>query len=130
MNALMMKSFWYTFMNENMGAFFLLNFLFCIGVYLINYVIVLGEQRRDSARELIHIHVSILPQTPFPSRLPQNVEQSSLCYKVSRSLLVICFKYSRVYVPIPDSLTIPPPPTTGNHKFRECGRFFSPNINI
>ena len=40
-----------------------LNFLFCIGVQLINNaVIVSGEQQRDSA---IHIHVSILPQTPI-----------------------------------------------------------------
>ena len=38
-----------------------------------------GEQRRDSA---IHIHVSILPQTPLPSRLPRDIEQSSLCYTV------------------------------------------------
>ena len=42
-----------------------------------NNVVVSGRQQRDSA---IHIHVSILPQTPFPSRLPHNIEQSSLCY--------------------------------------------------
>ena len=44
-----------------------------------NVVIVSSRQQRDSA---IHIHVSILPQTPFPSRLPHNIEQSSLCYTV------------------------------------------------
>ena len=44
-----------------------------------NVVIVSGEQRRDSA---IHMHVSVLPQTPFPSRLPCNTEQSSLCFTV------------------------------------------------
>ena len=38
-----------------------------------------GVQQRDSA---IHIHVSVLPQTPLPCRLPWNIEQSSLCYKV------------------------------------------------
>ena len=38
-----------------------------------------GEQQRDST---IHIHVSILPQPPFPSRLPHNIEQSSVCYTV------------------------------------------------
>ena len=38
-------------------------------------VIVSGGQQRDSA---IHSHVSILPQTPRPSRLPHNIEQSSL----------------------------------------------------
>ena len=36
-----------------------------------------GGQQKDSA---IHIHVSIFPQTPFPSRLPHNIEQSSLGY--------------------------------------------------
>ena len=35
----------------------------------------LGEQRRNSA---IHIHESILPQTPLPSRRPHDIEQSSL----------------------------------------------------
>ena len=40
-------------------------------------MIVLGEEWRDS---VIHIHVSILPQTPLPSRLPYNIKKSSLCY--------------------------------------------------
>ena len=42
-----------------------------------NVVIVSSEKRRDSA---IYIHVSTLSQTPLPSRLPYNIEQSSLCY--------------------------------------------------
>ena len=42
-------------------------------------VIVWHEQQRDSA---VHIQVSILPQTPLPSRLPHNIEQSSMCYTV------------------------------------------------
>ena len=42
-----------------------------------NVVIVSGEQGRDSA---MHIHVSILPQIPLPSKPPHNIEQSSLCY--------------------------------------------------
>ena len=33
-----------------------------------------GEEQRDSA---LHIHVSILPQTPLLSKLPNNIEQSS-----------------------------------------------------
>ena len=41
-----------------------------------NVVIVSGGQGRDSA---MYKHVSILPQTPLPSRLPHNIEQSSLC---------------------------------------------------
>ena len=56
-----------------------LNFYFVLGYSRLtnNVVIVWGEQRRDSA---IHTHVSILPSAPFPSRLPHNTEQSSLCY--------------------------------------------------
>ena len=48
--------------------------------YLINNVgIVSSEQQRDSA---IHIYISILPQTPLPSRLPHNIKKSSICYIV------------------------------------------------
>ena len=36
-------------------------------------------QQSDSAT---HIHVSILPQSLLPSRLPHNIEQSSLWYKL------------------------------------------------
>ena len=43
------------------------NFEFCIGVQLINNVVIVsGRQQRDSG---IHIHIFILPQTPLPSRL-------------------------------------------------------------
>ena len=45
-----------------------------------NVVIVSGGQPRDSD---IHTHVSIFPQTPLPSRLPHNFEQSSLPCAVS-----------------------------------------------
>ena len=31
----------------------------------------------------IHTTVSILPQTPLPSRLPHNIEQNSLCYTIA-----------------------------------------------
>ena len=41
-----------------------------------NVLIISSEQQRGSA---VHIHVSVLPQTPLPSRLPHNTEQSSLC---------------------------------------------------
>ena len=55
-------------------AIFLLNFF--IGIYpLNNIMIVSDEQQRDSA---IYTHVSILPQTPLPSRLTYNTEQSSM----------------------------------------------------
>ena len=49
-------------------------------------VTVSGGQQKDSA---IHIHVSIVLQTPFPSRLPHNIEQSSLCYTVGPCWLSI-----------------------------------------
>ena len=42
-------------------------------------VIVPGRQQRDSS---MHMHISILPQSPVPSRLPHNTEKSSLCYTV------------------------------------------------
>ena len=54
-----------------------------------NVVIVSGGQQRDSA---IHIHESILPQTSLPSRLPYNIEQSSLCYAVGPHWLSILNK--------------------------------------
>ena len=41
-----------------------------------NAVIVSNEQQRDS---VIHTQLSILSQTTLPSRLPYNIEQSSLC---------------------------------------------------
>ena len=46
-------------------------------------MIVSGEQQRGSA---IYIHVSNLPQTPLPSRLPYNTEQSSLEHHSSVSV--------------------------------------------
>ena len=58
--------------------FFPLNFLFYMGCsWLINNVVIVSEQWRDSP---IHIHVSILPQAPLPSRLSHLIEQSSMCY--------------------------------------------------
>ena len=53
------------------------NFLVFMRVYLINNVVIVsGGQLSNSA---IHIHVSILPQTPLPSRLPHDIEQNFLC---------------------------------------------------
>ena len=51
-----------------------------------NVGIVSGGQQRDSA---IYIHVTILLQAPLPSRLPHNIEQSSLCYTVGPCWLSI-----------------------------------------
>ena len=51
-----------------------------------NVAIVSGEQQRDSA---VHIHGSILPHIPLPSRLPDNTGQSSLCYTAGPCWLCI-----------------------------------------
>ena len=68
--------------------FFSWNFYFVLRCSLLtNNVIVSGEQLRVSA---IHIHVSVLPQTPLPSRLPDNIEQSSLGYTVGPCWLRAC----------------------------------------
>ena len=80
-----------------------------------NVVIVSGEQWRDSA---IHIHAFILPQTPLSPRLPYNIEQSSMYYTGGPCWLSI-FKYSCVYMSIPNSQTIPSPIfPPGNRKWK------------
>ena len=61
--------------------------------WLINNMSVLGVQQSDS---VIHIHVSIPFQVLFLFRLLENIEESTVLY----TLLVICFKYSRVYTSI------------------------------
>ena len=60
---------------------------------------------RWTAKGLSHTYIWIhLPQTPLPSLLWHNIEQSSLCY---RSLLGIHFKYNNVYMSISNSLSLP-----------------------
>ena len=54
-------------------------------------MIVLDGQQRDST---IHIHVSILPQIPLPSKLPCNIEHSSLQYTSELS----CFSHVQLFV--------------------------------
>ena len=70
-------------------------------------------QQRDSD---IRIHVSILPQTPLPSRLPHNIEQSSLCDTVGPCWLSIlnAAVCTRPYQTPKLSLS---PTLLGNHKF-------------
>ena len=69
-------------------VFFFLFFFFLASYFVLGYslVIVSGQQWRNSA---IHIRVSILLQTPLPSRLPHNIEQSSVCSTVGPSWLSI-----------------------------------------
>ena len=68
--------------------FFLLilkNFLFYIGVLLINKVVLVPDaQQSDSV-----IQVSILFQILFPFRLLRNIDQISLCYTVGPCWLYI-----------------------------------------
>ena len=66
----------------------ILTFHFILGYnrFTNKVVIVSGEEWRDSA---IHIPVSTLPQTPLPSRLPHNIEQSPLCPTGGRCWLSI-----------------------------------------
>ena len=84
---------------------FFLNFLFCIGVQLMNNVVIVSdEQQRDSAIGI----VSILLQAPLPSRLPtQHWLEFHVLY--NRTFWVIGLKYNSVYMTIPNSLTIPSP---------------------
>ena len=81
------KLFIFAEMFSNCCLFVFFNFLFYIRVEMINNVVIVsGTKQRDSA---IYIHVSILPQTPLPSRLPHNIKQSFLCYTVGPCWLTI-----------------------------------------
>ena len=80
------------------------NFLFYIAVNSVNSVVILSSVQQSNSAT--HIHESILPQTPLPSRLPHNIEQSSLCYAVSPcqlSILLLFFKCLLIiYLAAPD----------------------------
>ena len=83
--------------------FYFFNFLFYIGVQLINNVVLSsGVQQSDS---IICIHESILFQILFPFRLLHNIEQSSLCYTVGPCWLsilniVVCTCQSLLFLEI------------------------------
>ena len=51
---------------------------------------------RKSRTQLKRLNHHILPQTPLPSRLSHNIEQSSMCY----SRFLFHFKYSSVYMSV------------------------------
>ena len=66
--------------SNGLKIFILLFILYCS--YPVNNVLIVSsELQRGSA---INTHVSILPQTPHPSRLPPNTEQSSLCWTAGK----------------------------------------------
>ena len=60
---------------EQIIFFYLFNFVLGYSRLTNNAVIISGELQRDSA---MHVHASILPQTPLPSRLPHKAGQSSM----------------------------------------------------
>ena len=86
-------------------------------------VIVHGEQQRDSA---IYIHVSILLQILFPSRLPHNIEQSSLCCAIQQVHVGYLFEIQQsvhVHPKLPNYPSSPLPTCTlGKHKEKHVSR--------
>ena len=58
--------------------------------------LVVSDSLQPHGLEHTRLHLSILFQVLFPFGLLQTIEQSSLCCPVSRSLLVIYFKYGSV----------------------------------
>ena len=76
-------------------SFFFFNFeLFALYWGINNVIIVSGEPWRDSA---MHIYVSTVPQAPLPSRLPHNIEQSSLWRTIGPCWLPILNRAECVY---------------------------------
>ena len=76
-------------------------------------MIVSDGQQKDSAT---HIHVSILPPTLLPSRLPHNIQRNSLCSTVGPCSLSIL---NIVYVHVDPKLlnySFPPFFRLGDHK--------------
>ena len=95
------------------GFFFLQNlfFFFCIGIELINNVVLISGVRQSDS--VIHIYVSILFQILFPFSLLQSIEQSSLCYTVGPcwlSIFNIAVYTCQSHTP---NLSLP----ASNHKF-------------
>ena len=106
---------------KNFLPFFFFLTLFCIGVQLINNVVIIsGEPQKDLA---IYIYVCVCvcvcvysasPKLPPIQAATQHSAEFPVLY--SRSLLVIHFKYRGMNMFIPNSLTDPlpllPPYTT------------------
>ena len=67
--------------NQSISLFFLTFYSVLLTIVIINNVVIVsGRQEWDSV---------ILPQTPLPSRLPRNIDQSSLYYAVDPCWLSI-----------------------------------------
>ena len=64
-------------------------------------MIVSGGQQRNSATQM---QVSILPQTPLPSRLPHNIEQRSMYFlNTEKTNLLKEFQMCRSTLPLSES---------------------------
>ena len=64
------------------------NFFFILYWTINNVVIISGGQQMEAPA---HIHRSILPQTPLPSKLPHNIEHSSRWSKSTTKLITFFF---------------------------------------
>ena len=109
---------WWVF-GKMTGLSFLLNFFLILSWSIANWQY--SDNFRWTEKWPSYIkHVSILSQTPSPSRLPHDIEQQPLCYTVGPCWLSI--KYSSVFMSIPNSLTVPfpHPSLPGNCKFVLC----------
>ena len=94
---------------------FFFNFLFYVGVELINNIVfVLDVQQNDS---VIHIHVSILFQTLFPFRSLYNIEESSPCCIVGPCWLPILNTIMCACQSLTPNLSLSPHFSPGNRKF-------------
>ena len=81
----------------------------CFQWIIASVMVVPGEQQKDSA---IHIHASILPQSPLPPRCHRHWAEFPALY--SRTLLFIHSIHKSLHLIIPSSQSSPPPPL-GNH---------------
>ena len=73
----------------------------CVGVELSNNVVMNSEGTQPSIQ-----NVSILPQTPLPSRLLRNTEQSSTCYTVGPcQLFILNTAYVHNHTKLPNYMT-------------------------
>lgn len=78
---------------QYMQSLFFFNFLLCVGALPINNAAMVSDEETQH----MDTHTPS-PPDPHPSRRPPSLEQSSRCY--TGGLLVIQFKYSRVYIQI------------------------------
>ena len=97
---------------STVSSLFFFNILYLEYSWFNNIVTVSKEQQRDSA---IHRHVSILPQTALPSKLPHDIEQSSSCSTAGPCWFPILIQQCVHAHPKFSDYPFPPPSPAGNH---------------